>query len=216
MVKLPSGYTQLEYIRATGKQYIDTKVTPNQDTNIVVEYKFNTTTPNTAAFFARNSAYGANYGIFLSRGVFQFGYNSRYAMPSSISALDKHTISIINGVCSIDGETYEAPAATFNPGSTLLLCAMHTGTTVELQSQGDLYSCKIPEDGSVRNYIPCVNPNGVAGMFDLATNEFYGSAGAEEFVAGPETIKKEPNIYAKINSVWQPVSAIYTKVNGAW
>ena len=35
--RLPSGYTQLEYIQSSGTQYIDTGIKPNQDTSIEIE-----------------------------------------------------------------------------------------------------------------------------------------------------------------------------------
>ena len=34
---LPDGYTQLEYIRSSGAQYINTGINPNQDTRVVIE-----------------------------------------------------------------------------------------------------------------------------------------------------------------------------------
>ena len=46
----------------------------------------------------------------------------------------------------------------------------------------NLYTCKIYDnDKIVRNYIPCVNPSGKAGLFDLVESKFYENKGSGEF-----------------------------------
>ena len=37
----------------------------------------------------------------------------------------------------------------------------------------------------MRDFIPCVNPNGEVGMFDKVTGGFFGNSGTGSFVAGP-------------------------------
>jgi hypothetical protein len=43
----------------------------------------------------------------------------------------------------------------------------------------------IGEDGCLRNFIPCKNSNGIPGMYDTVTKQFYGNAGSGTFTAGP-------------------------------
>ncbi len=48
-----------------------------------------------------------------------------------------------------------------------------------------LYGCKIFEgDTIVRDFIPCLNPDGVAGVYDCVTQAFFGSVGTGQFLAG--------------------------------
>ena len=50
--KLPSGYTELEYIQSSGTQYIDTGFKPNQDTRVVGDMQFmDNTSGNPASLF---------------------------------------------------------------------------------------------------------------------------------------------------------------------
>ena len=51
-----------------------------------------------------------------------------------------------------------------------------------------LYSCQIYDNGTpVRNFIPCKNPSGVVGLYDLVDGKFYTNAVAGNFTAG-ETV----------------------------
>ena len=49
-----------------------------------------------------------------------------------------------------------------------------------------LYSCKIYDDGVlVRDFIPCSRKSdGLIGLYDTVTKEFYTNAGTGEFIGG--------------------------------
>lgn len=50
-----------------------------------------------------------------------------------------------------------------------------------------IYSCQIYDNGTlVRDYVPCINPSGEVGLYDLVGGKFYGNAGSGVFVTGPE------------------------------
>ena len=44
-----------------------------------------------------------------------------------------------------------------------------------------IYYCKIWQNGTLLRYIPCVNPNGKPGFYDLVNNVFYGNVGTGTF-----------------------------------
>ena len=49
-----------------------------------------------------------------------------------------------------------------------------------------LYSCKIYTGATLtRDFVPCKNPSGQAGLYDLVSGAFYGNAGTGTFTAGP-------------------------------
>ena len=58
-----------------------------------------------------------------------------------------------------------------------------------------LYSLKIWDDGvPVRNFVPCVNKDGIAGLYDMtpgASKVFYTNDGSGDFEAGPVLIPEE-------------------------
>ena len=49
-----------------------------------------------------------------------------------------------------------------------------------------LYSCQIEQGGqTVRDFVPCISPDGTVGMYDLSGNEFYANTSSGTFTAGP-------------------------------
>ena len=45
-----------------------------------------------------------------------------------------------------------------------------------------LYVCQIYDNGTlVRDFLPCINPNGAVGLYDLVGRQFYGNAGTGAF-----------------------------------
>jgi hypothetical protein len=62
--------------------------------------------------------------------------------------------------------------------------------------QGRYRGCQIYDDGVlVRDFIPCQDPNGVAGMYDTLNNKFYANAGTGDFVTGE--VKETTDVYIK-------------------
>ena len=54
-----------------------------------------------------------------------------------------------------------------------------------------LFSMKIYENNKlVRDFVPCKSPSGISGLYDLSSNEFKGSDGPNQFIAGPEIYPK--------------------------
>ena len=50
-----------------------------------------------------------------------------------------------------------------------------------------VFSVKISENNElVREFIPCKNPEGKAGLYDLVENKFYSSETGTDFIAGNE------------------------------
>lgn len=49
-----------------------------------------------------------------------------------------------------------------------------------------LYSCQIDVGAArSRDFVPCINPSGAVGLYDLVSGTFYGNAGTGVFTAGP-------------------------------
>ena len=64
----------------------------------------------------------------------------------------------------------------------LYLFCTNTNDSPLVFAKMNLYTCKIYDnDKIVRNYIPCVNPSGKAGLFDLVESKFYENKGSGEF-----------------------------------
>ena len=192
---LPEGYTQLDSISATGTQYIDTGVKPNQDTRIVMTVSgYSLSNLDQGAFGARTSQ-TANDKFSLSVSSDAKAYRSGYGSQNT----DFEQSVNISGVLKIDkkgrttilNELYIATSdkAEFECPYNLYLFAINTANTASAFGKFTMSNCKIYDaDGNlIRDYIPCKDTSNAVGLYDLVNGQFYGNAGTDSFTAGAES-----------------------------
>ena len=195
-VRLPDGYTQLEYIESSGTQYINTLFKPNQDTRVVVDLKIleSQTSQGHICSVAESSFY-----TLLFNPNDTMWYQTRYGsgnvlrFPTSCNTRDRITIDKNKNVTTIGAESVTHNTFTFQLENTLpLLCRKNTDGSLDFYLSARLYSCKIYDNGTlIRDYVPAGNSSGVVGLYDVVNNEFYQNAGTGVFTAGPE-VEAEP------------------------
>lgn len=188
--KLPSGYTELEYIQSSGTQYIDTGFKPNQDSKIVISMAFLGSVGENV-LGSRNSSSDANNRF----GIITFGSSSKIGSffgstaTQSIS-LDSsiHNYTLSKAGLSVDGVSYGgAHTASFSCTYPITLFAWNNGSNGIVKNSSKIVDCKIfSGEVLVRNFIPCKNPSGAIGLYDTVNNQFYQNAGSGAFIAGPE------------------------------
>ena len=215
---LPSGYTQVEYIESTGTQYIDTGISvPHASEKVVVEFAptdveyDNVLTGHSApewswatnlTFILNARLWVANTGIGLKEMVIDTFYKFEYT--STYYKLD-------------DSESYPLTALatsgyTDGYNSTLFYSSTKYG-------KYKVKSYKLYNGSTlVRDLIPCVNQNGVVGMYDLVNSKFYTNAGTGSFIAGsskPDNVAREvKKFYIGSSGVARRVEKGYIGVNG--
>lgn len=212
-VGVATKYTRLEYIEATGTQWIDTGFIPNQDTRVVMRLTCPVTGSTSWAFGSRTNATSNNYGFAAStKDVYTSGYNNEQAYldasynTSNVFTLDKNkNVTSINGVIALT-QNY----AQFTCQFSMYLFTCHSTESVS-RGKGKLYSCRIYDNGIlVRDYIPALRSDGIAGLYDAVNDTFVASIGSGNFTYS--TI--EPTIVAKQTSVTGsykiPFDASYT------
>lgn len=192
---LPEGYTQREYIESTGAQRLNTGFVPNQNTRVVADFQF-TTTPT------------AHWGVFGARssqndGFFVFGYNAtafrtdynatKTFFSTAIGATERLVVDKNKNVTTLNGETITETAGTFSAGCTLYLDTINTagdfGTNTGALKR---WSTQIYDNGTlVRDYVPCTDSSGIAGLYDMVHGTFTGSETDTPFVAGPVVHEKQ-------------------------
>lgn len=182
---LPEGFTQVSFLRSTGTQYIDTNFKPSSNTRIVCQVNLAAQTTATWLFGARTSQTQDAFGFL----TYQNGYRSDFVSAGgNISAmygpnflLDKN-----RGATYMDGTLIETRSeSAFSCGYNLFIFANNTAGTVAGYSSADLVYMEIYEDDIlVRDFIPCVNEDGVAGLYDTVDSIFYTNAGTGEFITG--------------------------------
>ena len=186
---LPDGYTQLDYIQSSGTQYIDTGFKPNQDTRLIIAVDFSQTAEWKWIFGARQDASLNAFGFLLQgNSKYRFDYGAS-TNNLSYNPTGNMTIDINKNNCYIDDTL--ASTATYTNFTTPVSCFLFGNNNNGTYRNGatlKMYSCKIYDNGAlIRNFIPCKNPSGVVGLYDIVGNQFYQNNGTGSFTAGPET-----------------------------
>lgn len=193
--RLPSGYTELEYIESTGTQYIDTGIKPNQDTSIEIEaipsavgetYLGEGFCPYAAGVSNNDSA----FECYTSHDQYEFDYDGQIAYLATATVGDLLKINHSKNVVSLtvngaDAYTQIFEYKSFESPYTLTLFARHRASLV--YSKGKIKKCKIKSgDTLVRDFYPAKSINGTIGLYDLVNSAFYTNAGTGVFTAGAE------------------------------
>lgn len=206
--RLPEGYTEVEYIQSGSGQYIDTNYGPNIPIKTVMdveplseeaktEYYFGSTYRYTiSGGVVRYNAYVAlKYLQLKNRADIKTANNHHIGAEINDFEANKRITVVLDGPQKLAAFGSDSIAAATNKlsnaGSVFLLANHGTGgfvsTNPTLQPMNaKLYSCQIFYNNvAVRDFIPCVNPSGVAGLYDMVSGAFFGSATATPFTPGP-------------------------------
>lgn len=185
---LPEGYKQLDYIETTGTQYIDTGFIPNQDSRIVCEFMFFS---GSGIYGARNTTQSNNFDLRVTNGEWQPGYGDTISGTTKYDTTNWHVADQKKNVFALDGtvrrtftyETFTTPYPAVLGG----IMANKNGVKTLYGGSGRYRTCQIYDNGVlVRDFIPCKDPDGNIGMYDMLNAKFYVNSGTGTFVAGAE------------------------------
>ena len=168
--KLPSTYRKLEYIQSSGKQYIDTGVMVKDITEIKVDFQAVTILSGENQYASSWVDYSNHIQIGINGNTFIDSGGVTYSQTSSVTARTQ-AVGVPLGAVNLH----------------LYLFAQSEGTGALHYSSGRIFSCQITTaDGLVRNFVPCKNPDGVIGMYDIVNDKFYQSSSSDTFIAGTD------------------------------
>jgi len=188
---LPGGYTRINYVESTGTQYVDTGYEPNYLTRIVMDLEVTENASyNVCLFGARttNNSQASSIGLwfYISSGKVESEY-FLYSSSADFNAISKRfSVDMDKNVFVIDKTIILAnPGAIGEVPFNLYLFAMNGAGESYAPISAKIYSFQIYEDDSlVKNFIPCINAQGVVGFFDTIGLSFYGNSGTGTFIAG--------------------------------
>lgn len=190
--KLPDGYTQVEYIQSSGTQYIDTGFKPKYDSRVVMDVSDLSSTTG-LLYGARNTNSSTDSKQFLfylssatSVRADYFGTNATLTISDRTA---RTTIDQNANVTKAFGGTMTNNAVSSGEGSysIYLFTVNNAGSPHQSSANYRLYSCRIYDAGTlVRDFVPCVNASGVAGLYDMTNGVFYQNAGSGTFATGAE------------------------------
>lgn len=191
---LPFGYTRLNYIQSSGTQYIDTGYKATSE-NYQIKCKFATTNDEiNTVIFGGGASTDTISALLQSTNQIRFYVGSGYVSNTTATftrgaecELECHANTGAFTV-NLNGVAYTGSySETINKDWPLFIFANNVSGTASQFSSIRLYAFQIYDNGNmVRNLIPCVNANNVAGMYDMVNGVFYPSNSDAQFVAGPQ------------------------------
>lgn len=187
--KLPDGCVELEYIASTGTQYLKTGFVPNKDTRVVMDFQLLVGTGGVPIFGSRDNGSKNTYtfGTTSTNNAWLSGYNNSGINSGLTMDANRHTVDKNKNLCYLDGNLIaESTYASFTCPSDLWLFRFYAsdGDNTALSKQKS-WSCQIYDsDTLVRDYVPILDPSGVACMYDHVNGEYCYNAGTGSFIPG--------------------------------
>lgn len=185
---VPKGYTRIEYIQTNGTQYIDTGFVPNQNTKVSVDFinegafgplfgsRYNQTTNAFVCWVDANVIY-PHYGN-AAYNVKSLSVDTRQRF---VFEMDKNVARCGTNTVTCDEYTFAAPVP------MVLFCQRNRSGLDARYVTGKMYRCQIFDNGIiVRDFVPCINYMGQAGLYERIQDQFYMQASGDAFGAGPE------------------------------
>lgn len=178
-------YTELEYIKSTGTQWIDTGI--KCKSNLKCEVKFSTQKISGGCFFGNSGSGESNsFRIFMAKNPdrwyldFGSGEGGNRISGGNIATNTIYTIEVgnryikdkISGSNIISGSTVSFSDKTYT---------FHISNSGE---QLTIYYCKLWDNNKlVRSFIPVKDENEVVCLYDKISNQYFYNAGTDNFIA---------------------------------
>lgn len=166
--RVPVGYTEVEWIQSSGTQYIDTGIPAKDITDSFIDFRF--VSVGTAELEVMATYVDGNNRLQCgwTGSAFMTGKGATYSQTADSTARTTATCVPVG-----------------SPASTVYLFAQNEGNAPKWQCKAEIYSCNISTAvGKVRDFIPCKNPSGTVGLYDLVGGEFYTTPTAVTLPAG--------------------------------
>lgn len=218
---LPSGYTQLEYIKCEGAQYVNTGFIPTGNTRLILDFQLDRKDGQALFCGGRTAASGSDpvsYTAFFgnSAGTIRRDYyGASKTTTKSWNAGDRIVFDANKNITTINGDSTLLSNFTLNTSSTSIMPIVLFTTCYQASSDNSItlsnsnwayykvFSCKIYDNYTLaRNFLPAKNSSGTLGLYDTVNSKFYTNAGTGTFTAGPNV-----NPWKQIKGIWAKTAA---------
>lgn len=191
------GYQETAYIESTGSQYIDTGLAPNPHYSIEVTFMVSQLTSNWDTIFGtRNGKYarftarfknytsgslGIHYSINSSTSYSEYTLSNKSAFAD-----DFHVLKLSKNEVYLDGvlkKTFSAPSDSVSFPYNLYLFANNDAGRAGDYAYVRVAYCKIWNDTElVRDFIPVLDENDVACLYDKVSDGYFYNQGSGNFI----------------------------------
>lgn len=185
-------YTPLEYIKSTGNQYIDTGIVGKSGIKAEAVFSW-TTESSTSNEVLLGSFKSSNRFYVIERKAtdnnFLLGYGSLITTNTIVETGHKYaTTTVLDSgeqTFIVDGTTVysESVATEYSSGNNMYLFALNSSGTADYFADCKLYGLKLYEDDVlVRDFIPVLDLDNVACLYDTVSKQFFYNSGEGKFL----------------------------------
>ena len=182
---VPKHMNFVTYLESSGTQYIDTGFIPNQNTKVVMEAQLiSAGQVYPAPFGTDNTDTNSFYVFFLGGTTWAANFNSsRYSVTGGET--DRCVFSLDSSAFVVNSESAQISQGNFQSDYKLFLFCINRGSSVGNKANMKLFSCQIYDNGTlIRDYLPCLDKDGVACLYDKVSETYFYNQGTGEFIAG--------------------------------
>lgn len=181
---------EVEYIRSTGIQYIDTGVIiDTNDYGAYYKFKVNSFNDGTSGVSGTNSGEAKLYINFWGNGLYvRYGNYLSSKITEGFNAAGVNEVNLNGGVITLNGSDIATATLANRIAEDLpvFVFAWNDRGTAKNFCYMDLYAFKFYKDGGVAaDFIP-VRKGSVGYLYDRVSGRLFGNAGTGAFVAGPD------------------------------
>ena len=179
-------YTELEYIEATGTQYIDTKYICSNDTKIEIDFTVVDFGTVNALFGIIDTNVGVNsyFYSWINNKKLQFRFGPVVkTMPTELEIGQRYVLIQSKQKASVNDVELGGWSDTLTKAtSSIFLMALRNRIIASYQFKGRIYSFKIYESNILTmDLIPVLDSSKVPCFYDKISNEFLYNKGTGEF-----------------------------------
>lgn len=199
--RLPEGYTEVEYVQSDGASWFDLGVKPSKTMTIEMDVE-----PLVAGAASPTKHFAISYlrqgsGTSTVNYYFDMDWGANGAMgrmggytgtKSAVSVVNDNSprrmYLSLNSINKSFGEGSRfVSAGENNTFSASMPNIKILGNSTANGLKAKLYTLTRFDGNSTlrNNLVPCINPSGVVGLYDLVGAKFYGNAGTGTLTAGP-------------------------------
>lgn len=197
---------KLQYLEATGEQYIDTEVIPKYTSTFDMEFSLNDVNQTQAIYGTRTKMdNGIYHNLFLYKdhrntelldNKFQLRWdeNSTQIFSNNIYLDEDKKIKFTKNIDTVEissngsSVTIDNPHTEWEIDSTAYIFNQNQQDTPETRrGLMKLYYLKMYDNGTlIRDYIPVLDREGTACLYDFVTNKYFYNNGTGEFLYSDE------------------------------
>lgn len=173
--RLPAGYTEVEYLQSDGGQHIDLEWKAKSGEVLTLGVALSSGTGESAF-----GGYADQFELY-----FKGNYSSSMTLNvlanyTRVTTLEKHNGSIVYN------QKYPLKIR-FDSDQTDGTVYLFRYRLDRYPFTGRIWATEVadPNGSVIHLYVPCLNPEGEYGMYDIVTDKFHGNLGSGAFTGGP-------------------------------